>query len=96
MTRETLMCQVARLAKIGLTDAESLAFQKDLDRMLVFLSTLSQVDTHGIDPLLTPAQHTCPLRPDVIATNATVDQILRNAPAQGQNMFLVPTMMDAS
>jgi aspartyl-tRNA(Asn)/glutamyl-tRNA(Gln) amidotransferase subunit C len=96
MTDETIVCHVARLAKIGLTEDEKGLFQKDLERMLAFLSALNQLVTDGVEPLRTPAGHVCPLRADEVAQDASVDQILFNAPSQGQNMFLVPTMVESA
>lgn len=96
MTDSATIAKVAKLAKIGLTPTETEMFQKDLTRMLEFVSALSSIPTEGIEPLVNPAFLRNALRSDEVVADGTVEEILSNAPLKDQNMFLVPKIVEVS
>ena len=86
----------ADLVKIEISD-EKLA-QMNIDGVVEWLDKLQKIDTKGVEPLLNPAEHDLPLRPDVVTDGNVRDKILANAPDKTgvpRGYFAVPKVMDA-
>ena len=85
---------VAGLANLTLDDAEVARFRADLDGILEHIDKLNEVDTAGVEPMA----HAFPvynvLEDDVEQPGFTPAEALLNAPAQRDNQFLVPKVVD--
>jgi aspartyl-tRNA(Asn)/glutamyl-tRNA(Gln) amidotransferase subunit C len=79
LTREEVL-HVAKLARVGLTDADVEKFQAQLSDILDHFGVLKQVYTEGVPP----TAHTLPLQSvwsaDAAAPSLSQDQVLANAP----------------
>ncbi len=85
----------ADLIKIDISD-EKLE-QMNIDSVVEWIDKLKKIDTHGVEPLLSPAQHNLPLRADVVTDGGIRDAILANAPDKAgvsRGYFAVPKVMD--
>ncbi len=87
------VAQVAHLARIALTAEEKGVFQKQLHEFLQHAECLSKIDTAGVDA----AAHETPLfdvwRPDMPRDFLTVEEALRYAPQQANDLFLVTRVL---
>ena len=85
---------VARLARLGLDDAEMDRLAAELDHILDAMQALAQLDTSAIPPTaqVIPLQNV--MRDDVARPSWAVDEILQNAPATKDHQFLVPPVLD--
>jgi aspartyl-tRNA(Asn)/glutamyl-tRNA(Gln) amidotransferase subunit C len=85
---------VASLARLALTDEEKARFFRQLGEILHYVEKLKQVDVTGVEPMA----HASPVynvwRADVAQPGLAVEQALRNAPAQRQNMIVVPQVVE--
>ena len=71
--------------------------QMNIDSVIQWLDKLQQIDTTGIEPMLSPAEHKLPLREDVVTEPNMRDKILANAPDKtgiARGYFAVPKVMD--
>jgi len=85
----------ADLIKIEISD-EKLE-QMNIDSVVEWLDKLKQIDTTGIKPMLSPAEHKLPLRDDVVSEPNMRDAILANTPDKtgvSRGYFAVPKVMD--
>lgn len=86
--------RVAQLARIALTPEEKATFSAQLGDVLANIEKLKQVDVEGVEP----TAHAFPVynvwQDDVAKPGLPVDQALRNAPAQRQNMIAVPKVVE--
>ena len=85
----------ADLIKIEISD-EKLA-EMNIDSVVEWLDKLQKIDTTGIEPLLSPAEHTLPLRNDIVTDGNIRDLILANTPdnsGTSRGYFAVPKVMD--
>jgi aspartyl-tRNA(Asn)/glutamyl-tRNA(Gln) amidotransferase subunit C len=93
LTREEVL-HVARLARIGLTDADVEKFQQQLSSILEHFDVLRRVDTEGVEP----TTHTLPLTgvmaADEPAPSLTPEQVLANAPMQHDGYLRVRAVLD--
>jgi aspartyl-tRNA(Asn)/glutamyl-tRNA(Gln) amidotransferase subunit C len=85
---------VANLARLALTPAEKAEFSRQLGDVLAYIEQLKQVDVSQVDP----TAHAFPLAnvwaDDVPRPALPVEAALRNAPAQRDNMIVVPVVVE--
>jgi aspartyl-tRNA(Asn)/glutamyl-tRNA(Gln) amidotransferase subunit C len=85
---------VARLARLHLTEEEIRTFQAQLDHILSYVRQLSRLDLSAIEP----TSHARPLanvfRKDVVTPGLDRDDVLRNAPANANEQFSVPKIVE--
>jgi aspartyl-tRNA(Asn)/glutamyl-tRNA(Gln) amidotransferase subunit C len=84
---------VADLARLRLAPEEIATFQKQLGDVLGYVSQLKEVDVSHVS-LLGDADLKNRLRTDVITPSLPVSDALANAPAQDNNLFVVPRMIE--
>lgn len=86
--------RVAQLARIALTPEEKEKFARQLGDVLHHIRQLEQVDVTGVEP----TAHAFPLnnvwQEDVARAGLPVEDALRNAPAQRDNMIVVPKVVE--
>ncbi len=85
----------ADLIKIDIPD-EKLEEMK-IDSVVEWIDKLKKIDTNGVEPMLSPAEHPLPRRHDVVTDGGIRDAILANAPDKAgvsRGYFAVPKVMD--
>lgn len=85
---------VAHLARIALTEDEKLKFAGQLSDVLKYIELLKRVDVTGVEA----TAHAFPVynvwADDIPAASLSVEEALRNAPAQRDNMISVPKVIE--
>ncbi len=85
---------LANLARLALTDAEKEKFSRQLGDILHYVEKLKQVDVAGVEPMA----HASPVfnvwQEDFARPGLSVEQALRNAPAQRSHMIVVPKVVE--
>jgi aspartyl-tRNA(Asn)/glutamyl-tRNA(Gln) amidotransferase subunit C len=85
---------VAHLARIALTPAEEEKFGAQLSHVLGYIEKLNELDVSGIEA----TAHAVPMvnvaRADEVRPSLTNEEALRNAPAKGGGLFLVPKIVE--
>ncbi|QYM78503.1 Asp-tRNA(Asn)/Glu-tRNA(Gln) amidotransferase subunit GatC [Horticoccus luteus] len=85
---------IAKLARLELSAEEKATFSQQLGDVLHHIEQLSQVDVTGVEPMA----HATPVfnvwQDDVARPGLAVEQALRNAPAQRDNMIVVPKVVE--
>lgn len=85
---------IAKLARLALTPDEKAKFSQQLGDVLHHIEQLAKVDVAGVEP----TAHASPIfnvwQADVAQPGLTVADALRNAPAQRDNMILVPKIVE--
>lgn len=95
------VARIARLARIELTPDQRTRAQDELNGILHLIERLQAADTEGVEPLAHPlSAHqdiALRLRPDAVtetATEARRAELLANAPAARDGLFLVPKVIE--
>ncbi len=93
--------RIARLARIELSPEDAVQTQKELNDILGLMARLQAIDTTGVEPMAHPlSAHQdiqLRLRDDVAAPTMTENEraeLMANAPAQAEGLFLVPTVIE--
>ncbi len=84
----------AKLARINLTDAEKAKFSSQLDSIIGYVEKLEELDTDGVEPTAHPHPVYNVWQEDVVTGELPVEEALKNAPAQRDNMIVVPKVVD--
>ena len=91
---ETQVRQVAKLARLELTEEEIVKFSGELSSILEYIEKLNELDVEGVEPLA----HCLPIhnvfREDVPKDSISVEKALANAPKRYEEYFRVPKVLD--
>ena len=85
----------ADLIKIDISD-EKLETM-NIDSVVEWIDKLKQIDTTGVETMLSPAEHPLPRRADVVTDGNIRDAILANSPDKAgvsRGYFAVPKVME--
>jgi aspartyl-tRNA(Asn)/glutamyl-tRNA(Gln) amidotransferase subunit C len=85
---------IAKLARLALTPEEKATFAEQLGSVLQHIEQLGKVDVSGIEPSAHAFAVHNVWQEDVARAGLPVDQALRNAPAQRENMVVVPKVVE--
>jgi len=85
---------VAVLARLELSDAETEMFTGQMDAILAYVDKLNELDTTGI----VPTSHAVPMenafRPDEVRPSIGTENALGNAPGRVEDFFRVPKVIE--
>ena len=90
---DALIDNLSNLARLEFNAAEKEEIKKDLQRMILFVEKLGELDTTGIDPLLHMSPETNVLREDIPNGSVSRQAALSNAPATDGTYFKVPKVI---
>jgi aspartyl-tRNA(Asn)/glutamyl-tRNA(Gln) amidotransferase subunit C len=86
--------RVAELARIALTPDEKAVYAAQLGEVLKHVEQLKQVNVDGVEPTAHAFAVENVWADDVAQAGLSVEDALRNAPAQRQNMIMVPKVVE--
>ena len=85
---------IAKLARIGMDDAEIEALVPELNNILGWVEQLGEVNTDGVEPLTAVIDQKLRLRDDVVNDGNIRDDVLANAPDAQHGFFAVPKVIE--
>ena len=88
------VAHVAHLARLGLTEAELIRLQEQLNDIVDQYAILAQLDTDHIAPTAQTIELENILRDDVVRPSLTAEAVLSNAPARQGEFIVVPSILD--
>ena len=87
---------IAALARLDLSEEETVRYQEQLDHIISYIEELARVDVEGIEPTAHPAPVFDRLRDDEAPSfSIPRESFLANAPDQAMNQIRVPKVVDA-
>jgi aspartyl-tRNA(Asn)/glutamyl-tRNA(Gln) amidotransferase subunit C len=85
---------IAKLARIGMSDAEIEALVPELNNILRWVEQLGEVNTDGVEPLTAVIDQKLRLRDDVVDDGDIRQDVLANAPEAQHGFFAVPKVIE--
>jgi aspartyl-tRNA(Asn)/glutamyl-tRNA(Gln) amidotransferase subunit C len=85
---------VALLSRLQLSEAEVAAYTEQLGKILGYINTLNQLDTTGVEPMITAAASGNVFREDKITPGLPREAVLGCAPDQDGEYFKVPAVIE--
>ncbi len=86
--------RIAKLARIRVEDGDVGRLQGELNNILGWIETLSEVDVEGVAPLTGGAQILLRLRADAVTDGQVAEAVLANAPDRVGAFFTVPKVVE--
>ena len=93
LSREEVL-YIARLARLGLTEADVDKFREQLSNILENFEALKQVDTTDIPPTAHTVTLQNVIRDDEATASLSQDEILANAPKREGDCFRVRAVLE--
>jgi aspartyl-tRNA(Asn)/glutamyl-tRNA(Gln) amidotransferase subunit C len=90
---DTLINKLSTLSKLRFEGEDHAHIKKDLERMLDFVGKLEEVDTEGVEPLIYITDEVNRMRKDVVTSDFTQEEALKNAPSKDSYYFKVPKVI---
>ena len=84
---------IAKLARLKVTPEEATQYGEQLTKVLAHFQQISNIDTTGIEPLVTPSEIEFFVREDVATKENQTEAMLKNAPDKAGNLFKVPPVV---
>lgn len=85
---------IAHLARIAVKDDEFEHLKSEINDVLAFVEQLAEVDVSGVEPMTSVTPMAMKQRPDVVTDGEIADDIVKNAPAVQDHLFLVPKVVE--
>jgi aspartyl-tRNA(Asn)/glutamyl-tRNA(Gln) amidotransferase subunit C len=85
---------VAHLARLAVTDEEAELLTEQLDKIIGFAEELNELDTDNVEPTTHVLELKNILREDEVRNSVSVDEAMKNAPAQKDGQFKVPNILE--
>ena len=86
--------RIAQLARIQISDQQARATAAQLNDIFAMIEQIAQVDTTDVEPMTHPLDGVQRLREDAVEPSLPLEELLRNAPAQRDGLFLVPRVIE--
>ena len=86
--------QVAKLARLELSEDEKGTFARQLSAILSYMDQLKTLDTGGVEPTATVLPTDNVFRDDQVRSSLPQETALANAPDQADGFFRVPRILE--
>lgn len=86
--------QIARLARLRLTDKETEEYRQQLSEILGYVEQLSEVDTEGVEPTAQVSGQTNVLATDEVTNQPDPENLLKGAPEREGNQIKVRAVFE--
>lgn len=93
---QDLVRKIATLAKLSLSNEETVLYQSQLAKIIDSIATLSRLDVEGVPPTSSVLGLKNALREDSPALFADAQSLLENAPDRDGPYFKVPKIIEES
>jgi aspartyl-tRNA(Asn)/glutamyl-tRNA(Gln) amidotransferase subunit C len=91
LTKEVVE-KVSKLARLKLTEQEIAEFSEQLSAVLENFNQIAQIETAGVEPLVTPVDIVHQVRVDEVS-EANADKMLESAPEKSGRLYRVPPVV---
>ncbi len=84
---------IAALARLEISQEQAVTLAAQMDDILGYMDKLNELDTASVEPMYTPVDHVSVLRQDETRKDFPREDILRNAPENNGEYFVVPRIV---
>ena len=86
--------RVARLARLKVKEEDVPKLAGELNAILGFIEQLNEVDVSGVEPMTSVVSMKMKMRRDEVTDGHYPEKIVANAPAQEDDFFMVPKVVE--
>ena len=85
---------VAQLSRLNLSDAEEEMYAQQLGDILEYIDTLNELDTEGVEPMVSGIDGKNVFRKDELKESLPNDLAIGQSASSGNGFFKVPKVID--
>ena len=85
--------KIAGLAKLSFTEQEKETLAGEMNSILAYMDQLNEVDTTGVEPLVSPVPLANVFREDIPVESLERGKALKNAPDKSEEFFRIPKVL---
>lgn len=86
--------KIAHLARLEFDEKGAEKMTRDMTQILDWVEHLNQVDTEGVEPIITMSSEVNVLREDKVGEHLSHEKGLKNAPHRDSDYFRVPKVLE--
>ncbi len=86
--------RIAYLSRLKIEDDKIAATEKEFNKILEWVEQLNEVETDGIEPLVSVNENNLVMRKDEVTEGNQAEAILANAPMQEYGYIAVPKVLE--
>lgn len=90
---DAMVDKLAHLSRLHFNEEDKKEIKNDLQRMIVFVEKLNELDLSGVQPLLHMSDEVNVLREDEVKGSVSRNEALKNAPLHDDQFFKVPKVI---
>lgn len=90
---DEIIDHIANLSKLEFNQEEKANIRQDMNKIINFMSKLSEVDTEGVEPLMFMSHEINRLREDVPVVSVSKEEALKNAARHDSDYFRIPKVL---
>lgn len=93
VTQDTVI-KVAKLARMAITEDEANKMEGELNEILAWVEQLQEVNVDGVEPMTAVVEAKMRLRTDNVTAGEIAQDVVKNAPAEEDQFFMVPKVVE--
>lgn len=86
--------RIAFLSRLKVEDDKIEATEAEFNKILQWIEQLNEVDTQGVEPLVSVNESNIECREDVVTADHLAKEVLANAPQAAYGYFTVPKVVE--
>ena len=91
---DSIVRKIAKLSRIKIDSNTQETMKIELNNILSWVESLQEVNTDGVEPMLSIFKDQMELRLDEVNSKCRRDDILKNAPEKKEGFFVVPKVIE--
>lgn len=91
---ENTVKRIAFLARLKVEDNKLESTKDEFNKILDWMAELDEVDTNGVEPLVSVNEQVLRLREDEVTAGNQCEAVLKNAPSAEFDYFSVPKVVE--
>ena len=89
-----IVLKTAKLARLNIKEDQVAMYAEELSKIIDVVDSLQEVDTDGIEPLVNVNESELTMREDKVTDGNSTEKILKNAPKEKFEYFIVPKVIE--
>jgi aspartyl-tRNA(Asn)/glutamyl-tRNA(Gln) amidotransferase subunit C len=86
--------KIAELARLHFDERELTVYCEHLNEILNYVDKLNELDTENVEPTYSVRSNPKTMRDDQKKSSLPLEEVMKNAPAQKNGFFSVPSVID--
>ncbi|MBQ9236047.1 MAG: Asp-tRNA(Asn)/Glu-tRNA(Gln) amidotransferase subunit GatC [Alphaproteobacteria bacterium] len=91
---EQTVKRIAFLSRLKIDEDKIAATQDEFKKIIDWINLLQEVDTQGVEPMISVNRNNLVLRKDEVTDGNAADEVLANAPMKEYGYFAVPKVVE--